>query len=124
MKRLGLTIVALTLILAACSSDKYTNSIDKAIDKQQIYQQKLAKSEKGDVDKKFDKNKANIYVYEKGKYVVLAYKPLKDDDEVHHYAYRIKNNKAHYLSGFNVKGFMNNHKESYKEENLGSDDES
>ncbi len=122
LKRLVFTIAAATLILASCSSSKYTSSIDKAVDKQQAYQHKLAKSEKGDVDKMFDKNKANIYVYEKGKYVVIAYKPLRDDDEVHYYAYEIKGKKAHYQEHFNVKGYMHNHEESYKEENLDSDD--
>ena len=43
------------------------------------------------------KKNANIYVYDKGKYVTIAYKPLKDDDEVHFYTYKITDGKAHYL---------------------------
>ena len=40
--------------------------------------------------KHFDKKDANIYVYDKGKYVILAYKPLSDDEEVHYYTYEFK----------------------------------
>ena len=36
-------------------------------------------------------------MYDKGKYVTIAYKPLKDDDEVHFYTYKITDGKAHYL---------------------------
>src|SRR5699024_12250452 len=43
------------------------------------------------------------YVYEEGKYVMLAYKPFKDDEEVHYYTYSFKDDKANYLNDFNSK---------------------
>lgn len=109
------------LVLAGCSSSKYTDRIDQAVHKQEQYQKALVKENKGDVAKSFDRNQADIYVYGRGKYVILAYKPFKDDAEVHYYAYKFKGKKGHYVEGFNAKGYMQNHEANYKEENLNSD---
>ena len=85
MKRLILTLSVCVILLAGCGNDKYANEIDKAVKLQDKKQEQLAKNEQGDVVKHFDKKDANIYVYEKGKYVVLAYKPLSNNDEMHYY---------------------------------------
>ena len=66
MKKIITLIVISTLIIAGCSSGKYADKIDKAVNKQQHYQKKLAEQHKGDIERKFDKKDANIYVYEKG----------------------------------------------------------
>ena len=39
-------------------------------------------------------------MYEKGKYVVLAYRPLSNNDEMHYYTYQFKDKKATYLEHF------------------------
>src|SRR5699024_11486485 len=82
MKKLWLMLAVSTLVIAGCSSGKYADKIDKAVDKQNTYQENLAEKQKGDLEEKFDKKNSNIYVYEEGKYVMLAYKPFKDDEEV------------------------------------------
>ncbi|MGO3048640.1 hypothetical protein CD110_05400 [Staphylococcus casei] len=118
MKKLLILIVVSVMISAGCSSSKYTDKIEKAVNQQQTYQKHLAQQQEGDAHKKFDKKEANIYVYEKGKYVTLAYKPLKEDAEVHYYTYEFKNGNAKYLSGFNSKGYTQTHEADYKEENM------
>ena len=90
MKKFVVMISVLTLVLVGCSSGKYTDKIDKAVKLQEKKQTKIAKRDAGDEVKHFDKKDANIYVYDKGKYVILAYKPLSDDEEVHYYTYEFK----------------------------------
>ncbi|WP_251517548.1 MULTISPECIES: cystatin-like fold lipoprotein [Staphylococcus] len=118
MKKFTILFAIVALFLSACSSGKYAGEIDKAVQKQEKYQKKLAHKRKGDVDKKFDKKEANIYVYGKGKYVTIAYKPLKGDAEEHYFTYKVKNGKAHYLKDFNSKGYTQRHEADYKEENM------
>lgn len=118
MKKLAVTLSVTALLLTGCSSDKYTDKIDKAVKLQDQRQEKIAKNDSGDVVKHFDKKDANIYVFNKGKYVILAYKPLSDDDEVHYYTYEFNGKKAHYKSDFNSKGYYQNHEPDYKEENM------
>ncbi|MCI8278335.1 MAG: cystatin-like fold lipoprotein [Staphylococcus xylosus] len=118
MKKLLILLAIFGLVLAGCSSGKYADKIDKAVNKQQQYQKNLAKQQKGDVERKFDKKDANIYVNEKGKYVTIAYKPLKNDEEVHYYTYKFKDGKAKYIKDFNSKGYLNKHEPDYKEENM------
>lgn len=84
MKKLAVALSVVALILAGCSSGKYTDKIDKAVKMQDKKQEKIAKHDTGDEVKHFDKKDANIYVFKKGKYVILAYKPLSDDAEVHY----------------------------------------
>lgn len=112
--------VAILMIATACSSGKYADKIDKASNKQQKYQTHLHKDHKEDVDKKFDKKEANIYVFDDGKYVMIAYKPLKNDAEAQYFTYQFKDGKAKYLKAFNSKGYYQKHKEDadYEEENM------
>lgn len=118
MKKLLVGLVAIAVVLAGCSSGKYADKIDKAVKAQEKNQTNLAKGQKGDVKKKFDKKDSNIYVYKKGKYVTLAYKPLKGDAEAHYYTYKFNNNKAKLIENFNSKGYVQQHKADYKEENM------
>ncbi|HLR19304.1 MAG TPA: DUF4467 domain-containing protein [Staphylococcus sp.] len=118
MKKLWLMLAVSTLVIAGCSSGKYADKIDKAVDKQNTYQENLAEKQKGDLEEKFDKKNSNIYVYEEGKYVMLAYKPFKDDEEVHYYTYSFKDDKANYLNDFNSKAYNHNHEPDYKEEHM------
>lgn len=118
MKKVLFSFIAITVLIAGCSSGKYADKIDKAVKAQEKYQTKLAKGQKGDVKKKFDKKDANIYVYKKGKYVTLAYKPLKGDAEAHYYTYKFNNNKPKLIKNFNSKGYVEEHKADYKEENM------
>src|SRR5699024_9439471 len=103
MKKLMMMVFISIIIIAGCSSGKYDDEIDKAVNQQKKQQKLLANKQKCDVESKFDKKNANIYVYDKLKYVTIAYKPLKDDDEVHFYTYKITDDKAHYLKNFNSK---------------------
>lgn len=118
MKKLLILLAIFGLALAGCSSGKYADKIDKAVNKQQQYQKNYANQHKGDVERKFDKKDANIYVNEKGKHVTIAYKPLKNDEEVHYYTYKFKDGKAKYIKGFNSKGYLHKHEPDYKEENM------
>ena len=102
-KRMIVSIIIVGVLLAGCSSGKQAD---------------LAEQRHGDVDKKFDQKEANIYVYDKGKYITIAYKPLKKDAEVHYYTYRVNNDKAQYLADFNSKGYAETHEPDYKEENM------
>ncbi|MDU6734139.1 MAG: cystatin-like fold lipoprotein, partial [Staphylococcus epidermidis] len=72
----------------------------------------------GDEVKHFDKKDANIYVFDKGKYVVLEYKPLSDDAEARYYTYEFKDKKAYYNKDFNAKAYYQSHEPDYKEENM------
>ena len=117
-KRMIVSIIIVGVLLAGCSSGKYADKIDKAVSAQKEYQADLAEQRHGDVDKKFDQKEANIYVYDKGKYISIAYKPLKKDAEVHYYTYRVNNDKAQYLADFNSKGYAETHEPDYKEENM------
>lgn len=118
LKKLAVILAVLVILLVGCSSGKYTDKIDKAVKIQEKKQQKIAKNDSGDEVKHFDKKDANIYVFNKGKYVILEYKPLSDDAEVCYYTYEFENGKAHYKKDFNSKGYYQAHEPDYKEENM------
>lgn len=118
MKRLIVSLSVCVILLAGCGNDEYANKIDKVVKLQDKKQERLARNEQGDVVKHFDKKDANIYVYEKGKYVVLAYRPLSNNDEMHYYTYQFKDKKATYLEHFDTKQYISTHDSDYKEENL------
>ncbi|MBU7217314.1 cystatin-like fold lipoprotein [Staphylococcus gallinarum] len=120
MRKLFVMAIAVLIVATACSSGKYADKIDKAVNKQQAFQKKLHKNHQADVDKKFDKKDANIYVFENGKYVMIAYKPLKNDAEAHYYTYQFKDGKVKYVKDFNSKGYYQKHKDDadYEEENM------
>ena len=107
MKKVMTVTIISIIMMVGCSSGKYAEAIDQAVKQQAQYQKVLA-----------EKKDSNIYVYENGKYVIIAYKPLKDDDEIHYYTYKIKDDKAHYLENFNTKGYTQKHEPDYKEENM------
>ena len=50
----------------------------------------------GDRVDHFERKDANIYVYDKDKIIILAYKPLSNDDEVHYYAYDFSDERVSY----------------------------
>ena len=104
LKKLLVGVSVLTLLLAGCMSHEYAD--------------KIAKNDSGDEVKHFDKKDANIYVFDKGKYVVLEYKPLSDDAEARYYTYEFKDKKAYYNKDFNAKAYYQSHEPDYKEENM------
>src|SRR5699024_11390322 len=106
------------IMMVGCSRGKYPQAIHQAVKQQAQYQKVLADKQKGDVESTYEKKDSNISVYENGKYVIIAYKPLKDDDEIHYYTYKIKDDKAHYLENFNTKGYTQKHEPDYKEEKM------
>ena len=118
LKKLLVGVSVLTLLLAGCMSHEYADKIDKAVKLQEKKQQKIAKNDSGDEVKHFDKKDANIYVFDKGKYVVLEYKPLSDDAEARYYTYEFKDKKAYYNKDFNAKAYNQSHEPDYKEENM------
>ncbi|AAO05629.1 hypothetical protein M459_0210430 [Staphylococcus epidermidis Scl25] len=118
LKKLLVGVSVLTLLLAGCMSHEYADKIDKAVKLQEKKQQKIAKNDSGDEVKHFDKKDANIYVFDKGKYVVLEYKPLSDDAEARYYTYEFKDKKAYYNKDFNAKAYYQSHEPDYKEENM------
>ena len=122
MKKVMTVTIISIIMMVGCSSGKYAEAIDQAVKQQAQYQKFLADKQKGDVESTYEKKDSNIYVYENGKYVIIAYKPLKDDDEIHYYTYKIKDDKAHYLENFNTKGYTQKHEPDYKEENMDLDE--
>ncbi|GEQ08166.1 DUF4467 domain-containing protein [Staphylococcus haemolyticus] len=118
MKRILVMLSIGILMLAACGNDKYVDKIDKAVKMQDQKQEQMAKNDTGDKVKHFDKKDANIYVYENGKYVVLAYKPLSNNEEVHYYTYQFDGKKAKRIDNFDTKQYIESHDADYKEENM------
>ncbi|MEJ7526854.1 DUF4467 domain-containing protein [Staphylococcus lugdunensis] len=118
MKKLAMALTLIVLLLTACSSGKYTEKIDKAVKMQDDKQERLAKHDQGDVVKHFDKKDANIYVFEHGKYVILGYKQLSDNDEIHYYAYQFSGKTISFKENFDAKGYIQKHDPDYKEENM------
>ena len=118
MKRILVMLSIGILMLAACGNDKYVDKIDKAVKMQDQKQEQMAKNDTGDMVKHFDKKDANIYVYENGKYVVLAYKPLSNNEEVHYYTYQFDGKKGKYLDNFDTKQYIESNDADYKEENM------
>ena len=92
LRKLLVGVSVLTLLLAGCMSHEYADKIDKAV-KLQEKSNKNCQNDSGDEVKHFDKKDANIYVFDKGKYVVLEYKPLSDDAEARYYTYEFKDKK-------------------------------
>ena len=70
LKKLAVALSVVALILAGCSSGKYTDKIDKAV-KCKTKTRKIAKHDTGDEVKHFDKKDANIYVFKKGNTLFL-----------------------------------------------------
>ena len=64
LKKLAVALSVVALILAGCSSGKYTDKIDKAV-KCKTKTRKIAKHDTGDEVKHFDKKDANIYVFKR-----------------------------------------------------------
>lgn len=118
MKRILVMLTLGIVLLAACGNDKYVDKIDKAVKMQDQKQEQMAKHDTGDMVKHFDKKDANIYVYEDGKYVVLAYKPLSNNEEVHYYTYQFDGKKGKYLDNFDTKQYIESNDADYKEENM------
>ena len=93
LKKLLVGVSVLTLLLAGCMSHEYADKIDKAVKLQEKKQQKIAKT--------IQVMKLNILIkkmpifmcFDKGKYVVLEYKPLSDDAEARYYTYEFKDKK-------------------------------
>lgn len=55
--------IAVLIVATACSSGKYADKIDKAVNKQQAFQKKLHKNHQADVDKKFDKKRCQYLCF-------------------------------------------------------------
>ncbi|MEJ7279228.1 cystatin-like fold lipoprotein, partial [Staphylococcus epidermidis] len=51
-------------------------------------------------------------------YVVLAYKPLSNNEEVHYYTYQFDGKKAKRIDNFDTKQYIESHDADYKEENM------
>lgn len=96
MKRILVMLSIGILMLAACGNDKYVDKIDKAVKMQDQKQEQMAKMIQAIWLNTLIKD-ANIYVYENGKYVVLAYKPLSNNEEVHYYTYQFDGKKRNAL---------------------------
>lgn len=118
MKKIIITLVLSLVALVGCSNDKYVKDIDKAVKQQSDKQQQLAKEHRGDVVQQFDKKDANIYIYDKDKYIMLAYKPFKNDEEVHYYTYEVDGKHVNYKSNFNSRAYYQQHDPDYQEKNM------
>src|SRR5699024_3089686 len=112
MKKVMTVTIISIIMMVGCSSGKYAEAIDQAVKQQKkIYQNKnLYVKNKYMISKTNNKKKyLNISVYDNCKYVIIAYKPLKDDDEIHYYTYKITDDNAHYLENFNIKSYTQKH---------------
>lgn len=77
----------------------------------------LPKRQRDRVDH-FERKDANIYVYDKDKIIILAYKPLSNDDEVHYYAYNFSDKRVSYKQDFDSRRYYQQHDADYHEENM------
>ncbi|EHJ07305.1 cystatin-like fold lipoprotein [Staphylococcus simiae] len=118
MRKVVITLMLSLIIMAGCGNDKYVKEIDKAVKLQNAKQEQLAKKHNGDEVKHFDKKKANIYVYDKDKCIILAYKPLSNDDEVRYYAYDYSGGKVVSKQHFDSRRYYQQHNPDYQEENM------
>ncbi len=99
-------------------NDKYVKEIDEAVKIQNQKQEQLAKKGNGDRVDHFERKDANIYVYDKDKIIILAYKPLSNDDEVHYYAYDFSDKRVSYKQDFDSRRYYQQHDADYHEENM------
>ncbi|WRN77081.1 cystatin-like fold lipoprotein [Staphylococcus aureus] len=63
-----------------------------------------------------------FYVYDKDKIIILAYKPLSNDDEVHYYAYDFSDKRVSYKQDFDSRRYYQQHDADYHEENMTNSD--
>ncbi|RIM33688.1 cystatin-like fold lipoprotein [Staphylococcus caprae] len=113
MKKYYAFLLSLVLILGACGN-KYDEEIDS-----------VAKEVNKDISKndqefvRYNKDKANTYVYDDGNIIILNYKSMKDSDVDVYKLYK-KNQTTgdyEYESGA-AKKYMKNNEPVYKEENM------
>ncbi len=50
--------------------------------------------------------------------MILAYKPLSNDDEVHYYAYDFSDKRVSYKQDFDSRRYYQQHDADYHEENM------
>lgn len=110
--------IIITSLYTGCGNDKYVKEIDEAVKIQNQKQEQLAKKGNGDRVDHFERKDANIYVYDKDKIIILAYKPLSNDDEVHYYAYDFSDKRVSYKQDFDSRRYYQQHDADYHEENM------
>ena len=119
MKKLGVLLMVLTFISSACGNNenKYQEKIEKVQEIQAETHKVMKKKEDSLVDQ-FDKRKANYYVFEDGKIIIVGYKLVKDSDKLFLATYEFENDKIYYKRDINPQDYIKEHKANYKEENL------
>lgn len=118
LKRFVATVLLLLVFISGCGNDKYVKEIYEAVKIQNQKQEQLAKKGNGDRVDHFERKDANIYVYDKDKIIILAYKPLSNDDEVHYYAYDFSDKRVSYKQDFDSRRYYQQHDADYHEENM------
>lgn len=118
LKRLVIAIFLLLIFMAGCGNDKYVKEIDEAVKLQNQKQEQLAKNGNGDRVDHFERKDANIYIYNKDKIIILAYKPLSNDDEVHYFGYDFSGKHVTYKKDFDSRRYYQQHEADYQEENM------
>lgn len=113
MKKYYAFLLSLVLILGACGNkyDKEIDSVAKEVNKD------ISKNDKEFV--RYDRDKANTYVYDDGNIIIINYKALKGSDTKIFDLYK-KNQTTgdyEYESGA-AKKYMKNNEPDYKEENM------
>ena len=106
-------MLGLALVLAGCGNkyEKEINSVAKVANKD------ISNDDKEFV--KYNKDKANTYVYDDGNIIIINYKAIKGSNTKVYDLYK-KNqtsNEYEYESG-KAKRYMENNKPDYKEENM------
>ncbi|MCM3518698.1 cystatin-like fold lipoprotein [Staphylococcus xylosus] len=119
MKKIGVLLIMMTVILSACSNndDKYQKNINKVLDIQKETHKEMAK-QNSDVVKEFDKKNTNVYVYKNGKLIIIGYKLFKDKDQIFLATYEFKNDKIYYKRDINPEKYVKEHKADYKKERV------
>ncbi len=74
--------------------------IDEAVKIQNQKQEQLAKKGNGDRVDHFERKDAKFMSMIRIKIIILAYKPLSNDDEVHYYAYDFSDKRVSYKQDF------------------------
>ncbi|KIX91228.1 hypothetical protein TP70_03455 [Staphylococcus microti] len=114
MKKTLVLIIALVFVLTACGN-KYESEIEKV----STLEKKHWNTQENETFKKFDENKADFYVYEDGKVVVVNYNILKDSDTMSADAFKINETTGEFeeLDHFDEEEYQRNNKPDYELKN-------
>lgn len=97
------------------NENKYQNKINQVL-KIQEETHKVMVEKSDEVNKNFNKEKVNRYVFQNGKLIIISYPLYKNKSQLFYATYEFKGDKIFYKRDFNPKKYIREHKADYKEE--------